>query len=177
MTCIVGIVHKGQVYMGADSAGANHRNITTRADKKIFKNGDFLIGFTSSFRMGQLLQYDFSPPHHHSDVDIEKYMVKDFIKTVRECFRDGGFMTYHEHQEVGGKFLVGYKGRLFKIDSDFQVAEATRGFDATGCGEEYALGSVYSTEKMEPEKRIRLALEAAEEYSLGVRSPFHIDSI
>ena len=63
MTCIVGLVHADGVTIGADSAGCDGAwGIVTRADTKLFHNGPFLFGFTSSFRMGQLLRYAFKPP-------------------------------------------------------------------------------------------------------------------
>ena len=64
MTCIVGVVDNGKVYMGGDSAGVGGLCIETRKQPKVFRNGDFLIGYTDSFRMGQLLQYKMSPPRY-----------------------------------------------------------------------------------------------------------------
>ena len=50
MTCIVGVAHKGAVYIGGDSAAVAGWALTCRADHKVFKNGDFVMGFTTSFR-------------------------------------------------------------------------------------------------------------------------------
>lgn len=173
MTCIVGLVDKGKIYMGADSAGVAGYSLTVRADKKIFKNGPFIMGFTSSFRMGQLLQYSFNPPKRHSDTDVMKYMVTDFIDSVRDCFKNGGFAEKDKEQESGGTFLVGYEERLFQIHSDYQVGESLKPYDACGCGSKTALGSLASTPGQDPFKRLKLALEVAESYSAGVRSPFY----
>ena len=62
MTCIVGLIDGNRVWMGGDSAGVSGLDITVRSDPKVFRNGDFLIGFTSSFRMGQLLAFRLRPP-------------------------------------------------------------------------------------------------------------------
>ena len=35
MTCIVGLKHKGDIYIGADSAGVGGLNIETRVDSQI----------------------------------------------------------------------------------------------------------------------------------------------
>jgi ATP-dependent protease HslVU (ClpYQ) peptidase subunit len=80
-------------------------------------------------------------------------------------------------QESGGSFLVGYRGRLFEIQSDYQVAETTYGFAATGCGEDYLLGAMHALAAEKPEQRILRALAAAEEFSAGVRGPFIVKSI
>ena len=75
MTCIVGLVHEGVVYIGGDSAGVARLSLTVRADEKVFRNSDFLMGFTTSFRMGQLLRYSLKPPRRHPADDINQYMV------------------------------------------------------------------------------------------------------
>lgn len=86
MTVIVGLVNKGDVYIGGDSAGVAGLDITIRADEKVFTNGPFLMGFTTSFRMGQLLRYKFDPPKQTVNTDDMKYMVTDFIDATRKCF-------------------------------------------------------------------------------------------
>lgn len=184
MTCIIGLVDNGKIYMGGDSAGVSGLNIRGRTDKKVFKTDDFIMGFTTSFRMGDLLKYDFNPPKRYPEVDIFKYMVTEFINEVRNCLKRGGFATKKDEVESGGQFLVGYAGRLFNISDDYQVGENILPFDACGCGAFYALGSLYSTKKridLKPEqsfsaiKRVDLALRAAQEFSAGVREPFHIE--
>lgn len=52
MTCIVGIVDNGKVYMGADSLGVGGLSKRVRKDPKLFRVGEFVFGYTSSFRMG-----------------------------------------------------------------------------------------------------------------------------
>lgn len=61
LTCIVGMTHKGKVYIGADSLGSNGFTQSIRKESKVFKNGEFLIGCTSSFRMIDLLKWKFNP--------------------------------------------------------------------------------------------------------------------
>lgn len=173
MTCIVGIAHEGKVHIGGDSAGVGGYDLTVRQDRKVFRNGDFVMGFTSSFRMGQLLAYSLTPPRRHPDDDVYKYMVTHFVDAVRGCLKAGGYAETHHGAETGGTFLVGYAGRLFAIQGDYQVSESSHGFDACGCGESYALGSLYATSGQLPFQRLELALKTAEQFSAGVRGPFH----
>lgn len=179
MTCIVGLVHEGSVYMGADSAGVSGYDLSIRADEKVFVNDNFLMGFTSSFRMGQLLRYSFVPPLHHPDEDLNKYFVVNFINAVRKCFKDGGYVRIKDDEETGGQFLIGYEGQLFNVDSDFQVGRPLDPYDAVGSGANIALGVLYATEDsgLTPEQRIELALTAAEHHNAGVRAPFHIERL
>lgn len=173
MTCIVGLVDKGTVYMGGDSAGVGGLSITIRTDEKVFINGPFIMGFTTSFRMGQLLRYKFDCPQQTNGQSDMEYMVTTFIDSVRKCFGQNGFGKIPEKDtNVGGNFLVGYKGHLYSIHSDFQVGRAALQYDACGCGEDIALGSLFSTVGKKPEQRVKIALEAASKFSAGVAPPF-----
>jgi ATP-dependent protease HslVU (ClpYQ) peptidase subunit len=177
MTCIVGLVDKGKVFIGGDSAGVRGSDMHVRRDKKVFVNDGFAIGFTTSFRMGQLLAYSFNPPQADPKADPMRFMVNDFIGAVRECFKNGGFASRNNEVESGGEFLVGYRGRLFCINGDYQVAEMASGFHAVGCGESFAIGALHATPKGDPRKRVLYALGIAEECSAGVRGPFHVVSV
>ena len=176
MTCIVGLVDQGQVYIGGGSAGASGWDLVQRSDRKVFRNGDFVMGFTSSFRMGQILAFGFEPPKIEPGADVFAYMVTTFIDAARQRFKDAGFATKKDDAENGGNFLVGVAGRLFNIGSDYQVGETMHGFDACGCGQQIALGSLRSTRGWrDPEARIMEALETGEAFSAGVRGPFFIE--
>lgn len=180
MTCIVGLVDKDTVYMGGDSAGVGGGyQLNIRNDQKVFMNGAFLMGFTTSFRMGQLLRYSFTPPKIAEDQDLYEYMVTDWIDGVRKCLKDGGFASEKDSVEEGGTFLVGYKGRLFTIYEDYQVGENTCGYSSVGCGEDLAMGSLFTSSdiKLKPEDRVRMALKAAATFSAGVSAPFVVKSM
>jgi ATP-dependent protease HslVU (ClpYQ) peptidase subunit len=172
MTAIVGLVHRRTVYIGGDSAGASGWSLTVRADSKVFHNSGFLFGFTTSFRMGQLIRYALKPPKPVGE--LERFMATKFIDSVRECLKDGGWARKEAEREEGGTFLVGIKGRLFTVHEDYQVAEAADGYAAVGCGDELALGALFATAgtRMPPERRVETALKAAERFSAGVRGPF-----
>jgi ATP-dependent protease HslVU (ClpYQ) peptidase subunit len=172
MTCIVGLVHDVDVYIGGDSAGVAGLSITIRADEKVFGNGPFIMGFTTSFRMGQLLRYKLAPPAqtvHQGDME---YMVTSFIDSCRQCFAGNGFGD--KDASVGGNFLVGYKGKLYNIEGDYQVGIPKLNYDAVGCGSDLALGALFATEGLSPEERINAALAAASTFSAGVAPPFTI---
>ena len=167
MTCIVGLVDKGSVYIGGDSAGIAGLSITIRKDPKVFQNGPFIFGFTTSFRMGNILRYKLDPPQQTVSQNDMQYMVVSFIDDIRKCFADNGFSD-------GGNFLVGYKGALYNIESDFQVGVPAEPFDAVGCGSDLALGAMYASKGKKPIERITLALEAAATFNAGVSAPFLI---
>lgn len=177
MTAIAGLVHKGEVWMGGDSAGVAGWDLTVRRDEKVFRNGELLFGFTSSFRMGQLLRFKFKAPIHREE-DPYEYMVTAFVDAVRECLKSGGFANKTNEVEKGGTFLVGYRCRLFLVDEDYQVGEPLDGYDACGCGNALIRGALFATQglNISPKKRIEIALQAAERHSAAVRGPFVIAS-
>lgn len=175
MTCIVGLVHNKKVYMGGDSAGVGGSDLDVRADPKVFQNGSFLIGYTSSFRMGQILRFHFKPPAQRTK-NIEEYMVVSFIPAVKKVFKAHWWDSKDDLEKAkGGQFLVGYKGRLFQIYSDYQIAWNNKPFDACGCGADYAKGAMnilHEIDLLTPEEKIEKSLKSAESFSAGVRGPF-----
>lgn len=176
MTCIIGLVENDTVYMGGDSASATSWDMRITKLPKVFGLKNFLIGYTSSFRMGQLLQYQLTVPLQNGEDDMA-YMVGTFIEEVRRLFKDNGYTKIENNQEEGGCFLVGYKRRLYVVHSDFQVNEHTDGFEAIGCGQDYALATMKALETLPPRDRITKALEIAAYFSNGVCAPFHIEEL
>lgn len=177
MTCIVGIKSDGEVYIGGDSAGVSDYSLRQRADPKVFRIGSFVMGFTSSFRMGQLLAHSLEPPPvPEKPSQLFGYMTKDFINTARKCLADGGYQRTVNGSDEGGTFMVGVAGRLFVIYSDYQVAESLSDFEAIGCGSDLAIGAMAAMQNcrpsLKPQQRLVKALEITERFSSGVCGPF-----
>jgi hypothetical protein len=133
------------------------------------------MGFTTSYRMGQLLRYslDVGEP---DTWDVDRFMATTFIDAVRECLTRGGYARTEDGQEQGGQFLVGIHGRLYVVDSDYQIGHTISGYAAVGSGYLVALGSLHSTAKSSAtsHERAVMALEAAAELTEGVRPPFTV---
>ena len=172
MTVIIGLQHAGRVYIAGDSAGVSGLSLTVRADSKVFRAGPYVMGFTTSFRMGQLLRYG-EPPVPSDDLD--RFMVTTFVDHVRTTLRDGGWLTKSSEREEGGTFLVGVGGELFAIYGDFQVERTADAYMAVGCGSNLALGSLHSTRRQDPRRRLTAALNAAAYHSAGVCGPYVIE--
>jgi hypothetical protein len=177
VTCIVGLADGGDIWIGGDSAGVAGLDLVVRADQKVFRNGEFLFGFTSSFRMGNLLRFKLSLPRRYPGTDVYEFMVTSFVDAVRDCLKAGGFARKDNEVESGGAFLVGYAGQLFEIGSDYQVGQNVDGFAALGCGAPVALGALFVTQGQPAEQRLLTALAAAERFSAGVRAPFVIEHL
>jgi len=183
MTCIVGFSNGKVVKIAGDSAGFNPNRITLRKDSKVWVNGDFAFGATSSFRIINILKYSFKPPQHRPSITVEEYMNTLFIDEVRKSLKEGGFLSSSNNVESGGCFLAGYSGRLFKIDSDFQVGESLMNFESVGSGSSYAYGSMFSQNINPPKSEDDIetflinALKASTFYSPSVCAPFNTVSV
>lgn len=177
MTCVVGLVEKETVHIGVDSAAV--QGWTRRASRvpKVFRRGPFLIGYTTSFRMGQLLQHHLDVPPQEAGQDDMEYLVTHFIERVRALLKEKGFTKVEQNTEKGGQFLVGYRGRLYTVESDFQVGEHFDGFEVLGSGSEFALGAMKALANVPAKQRIRRALEIAAHFNMGVCAPFSIMSM
>jgi hypothetical protein len=96
MTCIVAIAQNGTVYMGSDHAASDDKSgwVMSRKEPKCFKVGQYGIAFTDSFRMGQILQYSWTPPKYtptKTNSGLDKFMRTKFIDSVKAAFKDHGF--------------------------------------------------------------------------------------
>lgn len=180
MTCIVGLVSKdGSVIIGGDSAGVAGLSIAVRKDAKVFRVGAFLYGFTSSFRMGQIIRYSFKSPDHDPRWDVDTYLRTVWLDDLRKAFTAGGYSKKDNNVETGGTFLLGYRSRLFEVEGDFQIGEHATDYAAVGCGDDIAKGAMFAlaTSAIPETDRVRIALESAAQHSAGVRGPFVIERL
>lgn len=186
MTCIVTLKHGDRIFMGADSIGSNGYDVAHRKDRKMFRKDNMLIGYTSSYRMGQIIQYHLKLPTHKKTgksptlIDTHEYMVKYFIPELQETLEKHKWLRKKDDVASGGVFLVAYLGEVFEIDNDFQVAIRDDEYNSVGCGQDYALGSLYVTEDFcynKPRERVKLALEAASYFSAGVGGEHIIEEL
>lgn len=185
MTCVVGVVQDGRVYMGADSAETGVHDLMLRSDQQVFRAGRVLIGFSGSFRAGDLLHFTIELPQPPDatmtsgqavETTLHKFMVQEFVTKVQKGFQESGFASRDKDtgQERGGWFMVGCSGHLFTIAADYRVVEACDGYDALGAGSGAALGALYATRGEDAVQRVCKALGAAAGLTGAVRPPFHV---
>ena len=98
MTCIVGFVDKDNIYMGGDSAGSWGSELRPRKDPKVFIKDGMIYGFTSSFRMGQIIRSCFTRPEQPDGVSDYDYMCSIYIDKLSECFKEKGFIKIKDSE-------------------------------------------------------------------------------
>jgi ATP-dependent protease HslVU (ClpYQ) peptidase subunit len=179
VTCIVGLVHQGTVWLGGDSAAVEGTDYTVRRDLKVFQKDQMLFGFTSSFRMGQLIQTSLVIPEHSINVDDFTYLTSTFMDAVLTCFQEKAFAKIDDNVATGGTFLIGYRGGLYEVNDDYQVGIPTLPYEACGCGAQYAKGAlkILETVKLSPRSKVIKALEASAAFCCGVQPPYHCLSL
>lgn len=171
MTCIVGIAENGIVYLGGDSASSTPDGesfLPTRP--KVFLKGELVIGVSGSGRVNNLIRHKLSVPP--ITADPEHYLAVDFVDALKAMLKEDG---RKDDELMDDSFLlIGLRGRLFVIDSTFQVSEMMRKYDAIGSGAPVALGALYATSWGDnpPLVRLRMALDGAQEHNAFVRAPF-----
>lgn len=134
MTCIIGMVQNNKVSMIGDKEGSDGftKNIFSKTPK-VFHVGDFILGYTTSFRMGQILQYSWTPPKKSLDDNDDYYIYKIVVDSIKKCFEDNGFGHKPKAELETGNFLIGWNGRLFEMQSNLSLMEHSE-FASVGCG-------------------------------------------
>jgi ATP-dependent protease HslVU (ClpYQ) peptidase subunit len=160
MSCVAALRDGKNIYVAADSLSSADDKLYYRKDKKLFRNGKYLIGFCGSVRTGQMLH----PKYWKSPSDI--YKVPDSL--IKQLEKKGCMSISEEgHKCCECNFIFACKGEMYEIMIDFQLGEPRDDFIAIGAGADYALGSLYSTKgtKLKPEERLRLAIETSSYFS------------
>lgn len=182
MTCIVGTRSRKGVILGGDSLGSAGLDCEVRNDPKVGRVGDYVFGYCGSYRMGQVLLYDFDPPEpsRRTAPEVFRFLVSEFIPTLREAMAIAGVTKVENSVEEldCASFLVGIYGNLFYVDQDYQVGWPSTNYWAVGSGAPYAIGSMYTAYKAKKrgEDLLMTGLTAAETFNAGVRAPFTFES-
>lgn len=154
------------------------------AAPKVFVKGPMVIGYTSSFRMGEALKHRLVVPNPPRDgmneamelAELDRWMAVEFTDSVRNLMRDIGYMKVSEGRESGGIFLVGIFGRIYTFDEDFCPRPALKNYAACGSGMSVIQGALHATSDLglSPCDRLLRSLEAASDFVATVHGPFDV---
>lgn len=175
MTCIIAYIDElGNAHMVGDSGGTNvsQHSRTDLSTSKIFKKGDMLVGFTTSFRMGQLLQYCLKLPERKEDLSDYEYLITQFVPALFEMYENGKYAK--DPEKKGGNFLIAWNGEIYEVTAEYSVLWMDSMFGSVGSGYNYALPVMDMMSKMELfdiddiEKQLKSVLNTVSKYNITV---------
>lgn len=178
MTCIIGLKCDGDVYIGGDSLASDSNGFcSTYKDPKVFYKRDFVFGYSGSYRVGQIIQYDFDIPIHPHELSDMGYLVGVFIPALQLKLEERK-ATHNSDQGLeaadNSSLLIAYKKEIYCLHSDFQLENNVDNIVSIGCGSTIALGCMYALEDMSPINRINKSLEIVSKLNIGVKGPFTV---
>lgn len=179
MTCIVGIAQDGKVYMGGDSAMTDDSTRVSMLMPKVFIRGEYIIGYAGNARFGKILQHNIKYPSIPANVNnsekLDAFVNGILIKEIKSQMNT---LNLEKEEKEEFSVLLGIRGHIFEFQQDWAIYELLANYNAIGSGGLVAMGSLYTTEAWKsPEKRVRVALEAAARYCPSVGEPLDILSI
>lgn len=143
MTCIVAIKDNGNIHMAGDLMGSDGFRGKVYDKSKVFIKEGFILGYTSSFRMGQLLEYAWVPPTQGVGQDDDSYIYVDVVNSFKSLFMDNGFGNKDKVEIETGEFIFGWNGRLFLHQSNHSLLESDH-YVTTGSGCYHAEAAIAS---------------------------------
>ena len=146
MTTIVGVQGNGWAVLGSDSRSTSDvGSMVHMATPKVVQNGPYLIAGAGSVRGCNIFQYGWTPPKPRGDLD--KFMTKFFIPSMRKVFLENGYDIKAESQaaEHDSEFLVAVNGVIYPIYDDYSWERNADPYYVVGSGGKYALGALLAT--------------------------------
>lgn len=171
MTCIIAIEDGRRCWIAADSFGGGDDWCDLCAASKIQPFGPGLAAFAGTLELSQWMQTQ-KLSNLRKRESVQTWLVRECNK-LRERAQKAG-LDIDPKSETSNVMLVAIRGEAWFIQPDFTIHRSAHGYAAFGSGMAYALGSLATTDHMEPAQRINAAMKAAERHCPSVRSPFDI---
>lgn len=179
LTCIVGIVKDGKVWMGGDRFVSSGEMKFIGGPKIYYLewNGrrEYLVGDAGGHRAGNLIQTADIQGEELGDPYLN--VVEVLLPAIRKTLINGGAMgKFDDGTDEGNAMLIGHRGRLFRVCSAFGAVEPSEGYSAVGSACEVAIGAFSAMGQMgttwHPRNKLAVALDAAEKHNRNVSKPF-----
>jgi ATP-dependent protease HslVU (ClpYQ) peptidase subunit len=168
--------------MAGDSGGfeTESGSVTLSRTVKVWKLGQIVFGSAGSYRAIQIIQHwlpnkGIAEKFDASDSSVDSFMVTSLLPTMKSLLEEHGFgETENEHTSMDAVFLIGAKGQLFELQSDYSMITVAGPYHAVGSGRDIATGAldILNKSKKSPENILKEALITAEKYNAFVRRPF-----
>jgi hypothetical protein len=162
MTLIVGVdlvLGKNKyLYMAGDKCGSNGFTKDLYVKPKIFRRGNLAFGYTSSFRMGQILEYA-KISKDLPNWEEESNVYTSFVDWAKIAMKEGGYLQDDKGVLAGGTFIF-YNGKsLFEVQDDFSILVPEDGLLAVGSGEYHAKAIMRTYMALVKKEQIKFDIE------------------
>ena len=170
MTTLAAIQGDGWTVIGCDSRASDESGrYMELATSKIIENNGILIAVSGASRGGNITQFGWRPPKPRIGDELDKFMTRRFIPSMRKAFQEAGFDGKEDGDAAwqDSNLLVSVRGVLYPIFNDYSWDREARNVYYAGSGGDIALGALealnYSKIKTpkEAEKILRKAIEIA----------------
>lgn len=175
MTCIVGLISKGDVYLGGDRAATSSDfSRTIIKTPKVFIKNNVAFGVCGTPKSIDVLTHVIDVPTQVAGTTDQKFVNDTLIPAIKKCFKKTGNLIQKGGESFfNGELLVGYRSSLYRVQCDFSSIVTNTCYDAIGSGGSIALGSLASS-KGDTRRRVLAALEASAQNNASVAPPFDV---
>jgi hypothetical protein len=121
------------------------------------------------------LTYNWKPPTYKGAEPIQ-WMGKKVMPSILTAFKENGYDPYEatKDKDAGFDYLVSFDGNLFHIACDLSFVKSDEGLYGIGTGGHFALGYLYSLDRITPssvERHARMALKIATVLDVNTHPP------
>lgn len=144
MTTLAAIQGDGWAVFASDSQSSDDAGLVAMMPGgKAFDNQGIIIAGAGQVRGINLLEHAFVAPTVNMKYP-DKYITNTFIPAMRKCFLDAGYEYRREDSPVENDniWLIGVKGKVYRIEEDYSWERTDNGLYAAGSGERFALGAL-----------------------------------
>ena len=167
--------------MGADKMATNDNRVILIQDPKIFyinvnDSPEFLVGVSGNLRVLNIIKYNNQIMNCQLTDDPYFNIINILIPYIQETLKNhNSFMEYEDEQaNSDSHFLIGHKGKIFIVSSNYCITETYENFGVIGCGEEIAIGALEVLTRTEPYHTniIDVTLKIVSKHIFGVSNTF-----
>lgn len=170
MTCIIAHTNGTSSFIAGDKLGSNGFTKAVQTEPKVFEkefiklNEDGLsrtkevmaLGYTTSFRMGQLLNYNLTLPEQVAGETFSQYLVLKVIPIIRQMFKDEWGARDASQDVGGGQFIILHNHTIYEVQEDFSVLQPKTQITAVGSGTYHAIASMSAYIEVQEETNVQL---------------------
>ncbi|AXC36891.1 hypothetical protein [Escherichia coli] len=167
MTCIIAHTDGVSSFIAGDKLGSNGFTKTVQTEPKVFEK-EFIklhddgltrtkevmaLGYTTSFRMGQLLNYNLNLPEQDASQTFSQYLVLKVIPIIRQMFKEEWGARDASQDVGGGQFIILHNHTIYEVQEDFSVLQPKTRITAVGSGTYHAIAAMQAYIEVENESK------------------------